>query len=163
MRKLILLLNFVLLATSSLAQEKKDFNFILVVDDVVWVTYTNLKIKIKDSVELPARLINCLYYPGNLSLEKGDYEKLLSAKEGSLSLIIDYEEMGKADESHHIFDIPFSASWFDNYFLVLRIYNLKNRKYRNIFEPLDKARNYTFELDYPGGQMLRVRSRVGKK
>jgi hypothetical protein len=133
-----------------------------VIDDVVWVSYTNLKIEIRDTGS-PNQTINGLYYPGNLSFEKGEYEKLLAAKGDSMTLVVDYKEQGKNESRHQVFELPFSINWLDHYFMIMRVYNLDNKKYKGVFDPLDKKRNYTYELDYPGGQMLRVRNKIKKK
>lgn len=164
MKELSILLVFGLFGTVSVfAQGSKDFNFILVINDAVWVSYTNLRIEIGSDTGSLNRSISGLYYPGNLSFEKGDYAKLLAARDSSMTLVVDFKERVKNEDRHLVFKLPFSASWLDHYFLIMRVYDLDKKKYRGIFAPLDRNRNYTFELDYPGGQMLRVRNRIRTK
>lgn len=161
MKKLGILI-YIFVATSASAQNSKDFNFILVVDEAVWISYTSLKIEIRDSTESLTQSVSALYYPGNLSFEQSDYKKLLAAKGDSMTLIVNYKEQKKDKDEYHIFELPFSVSWLDNYFMVMRVYNLDTKKYKGLFEPLDRERNYTYELAYPGGQMLRVRNKSRK-
>ncbi|GCC53691.1 hypothetical protein SanaruYs_39360 [Chryseotalea sanaruensis] len=164
MKELSILLVVCLFGTvGTFAQDKKDFNLILVIDDIVWVSYTNLKIEIRDDAGSLKQTIGGLYYPGNLSFDKDEYEKLLAAKNDSMTLVIDYKEPGKNENKHQVFELPFSSSWLYHYFMIMRVYNLSNKKYMGVFDPLDKSRNYTFEIDYPGGQMLRVRNKIKKK
>jgi hypothetical protein len=47
-------------------------------------------------------------------------------------------------------------------YLILKIYNLENRKYRDAYEPLDVKRNYSFEIIYPDGQIIRVKNKGSK-
>lgn len=163
MRKLNLLILFFLSLVSSYGQDgNRDFNFILVIDDEVWISYTNLKIKIEDKAG-SVSYVEGLYYPGNLSFEKESYEKLLTANADSMTLRIDYREYEGKKTKDYIFELPFSPKWLDYYFIVIRVYNMNKKEYKGVFEPLDKDRNYTYEMDYPGGQMLRVRNKVRKK
>lgn len=163
MKELIMLLVFCFSSLTAFGQDNKDFNFILVIDDTVWITYTNLKIEIRDNTDALKHTISALYYPGNLSLEEEDYEKILEAKGDSMALIIDYDEQGKKTVKNSVFELPFTASWLNNYFMVMKIYNLDNKQYKGVFEPLSKEKNYTYELNYPGGQMLRIRNKKQKK
>jgi hypothetical protein len=162
MKKLYIISILALLSMKALGQEEENgFNFIIVVDDNVWLSYTNLKVEIRGADGSVIDKVSGVYYPGNLFFEKEDYEKLMNAETDSMTLIFNYKEsQGKKE---YDYELPFFKSWLDHYFMVMKVYNLDKRKYKGVFEPLDKDRNYTYELNYPGGSMLRVRNKVKKK
>lgn len=158
MKKLYLIPLLLLLFTNLLGQDKKEeVNFIIVIDDEVWINYTALEIQIKDLNGLIVDKVSGLYYPGNLSFQKGDYEKLINIGNGSMSLAFSYKEYEGKKEQNYKYELPFSKKWLNYYFVVIKIYNLNNRRYRGVFEPLSEEKNYTYELDSPDGSMRRVR------
>jgi len=52
-------------------------------------------------------------------------------------------------------------NWFQT-FIVLKIYNTTKKKYRKLFTPL-KGKEYTYELEYAGGQMLQIRKKLWER
>ncbi len=100
--------------------------------------------------------IDLEYIPGKLSMEKGSYENLIQSDLDSATLFFDYYMYKKDKQTLYSYEIPFYSNWLDLEYLVLKIYNLDNKKYQKVFKPLDESRNYTFELEYPGGSMRRV-------
>jgi hypothetical protein len=100
--------------------------------------------------------IDLEYIPGKLSMEKGSYEHLIQSDLDSATLFFDYYIYKKDKQALYSYKIPFYSNWLDLEYLVLKIYNLDNKKYQKVFKPLDESRNYTFELEYPGGSMRRV-------
>lgn len=135
------------------AQESFELDLIIMIDDELvfgGLARSQILIDNEDAIELS-------YHPGNLSFSQSDYDRLKEAKSDSLTLTFDYyDDGGKLDLCNY--KIPFFKSWLDHYFIVLRIYNLDKKKYRKAFKPLDAERNYTYELDYPGGSMRRIRN-----
>jgi len=135
---------------------KHNANLIIMVDNELCIgSISNIQI-----VEGRNR-IEVEYDPGNLMVNQIDYKKLKMAK-SDLVLYFEYYQYEGSKQTLYNYELPFSPDWLDQDYTVLRIYNLDNKKYKGVFEPLDKGRNYTYELDYPGGQMLRVRNK-GKK
>ncbi|MBY8963194.1 hypothetical protein KJK34_10560 [Flavobacterium sp. D11R37] len=52
-------------------------------------------------------------------------------------------------------------NWFQT-FIVLKIYNTTKKKYRKLFTPL-KGKEYTYELEYAGGQMLQIQKKLWER
>ena len=162
-RALILISLLQILSFSQLAGQEKSFNFILVIDGQLWITNTSIAISFPSSNGSDLTQAVATYYPGELVFEQQEYEKIKNSKIDSLTMSFDYYEYQGKKQFLYNFDLPFYASWLDQSYMVMKVYNLEKRKYKGVFKPLDKERNYTFELDYPGGQMLRVRNKVKKK
>lgn len=77
----------------------------------------------------------------------------------------DYDEIIKFDYYEYVkdqrkvinYEIEMGKIWFEQPYLILNIYNINKKKYKKL-ESL-KGKEYTFELKYSTGQMLRVRKR----
>jgi len=92
------------------------------------------------------------YVPGELTVQS------LSSIEGdSLYLSFDYYSNDDRKGGARRFVVPFPRKYFEWEYVVLRLYDLRKRKYRKQFEPYKPGAEFTFEIDYPGGQVLRIR------
>ncbi|MDI1254574.1 MAG: hypothetical protein PSV16_00610 [Flavobacterium sp.] len=148
MRK-FLIINFVLFAMSMNAQ-RKSYDFIIMVDEEIIPSMTNARLVINKSKEIPIQ-----YYPGNLSISLTDSE-LLESNIGEIILKFSTNDYSGKEQRVNNYEIEVGKNWFEKSYIILRIYNTYKKKYKKEFEPL-KGKDYTFELEYAGGQMLQVR------
>lgn len=155
MKKLLLILVFLLAQVTSAQDSKKASNFIITMDENIALTLANSKIILSQGNNI-LRTIQFTYYPGNLSMNQTDYEGIMKF-EGTILLKFDYYEYLKDEQKVKNYEIEMGKIWLEQPYLILNIYNTNEKKYRKL-EPL-KGKEYTFELQYPAGQMLRVRKK----
>ncbi|WP_299365572.1 hypothetical protein [Winogradskyella sp.] len=161
-RRLLTYFVFLISLNFMKAQEAKNFDFIIMVDDEIWTTPTTPKISVKDS---QGNIINTFYtdyHAGNLSIKESDYQSLLSDNVNSIDMSLKYSKVCDDETYYYDYEIDFKQGWLKNYFFVLKIYNTERKKYRKIYEPLE-GKKYTFEYDSSNGQMLRVTKKKRKK
>lgn len=145
------------------AQETKNFDFIIMVDDEIWTTPTTSIISTKDNKGNIINTFNAEYHAGNLSIKESDYQDLLNNDSiSSIDMSLKYSKVCNDETYYYDYNIDFKRGWLNNYFFVLKIYNTEKKKYRKIYEPL-KGKKYTFEYDSSNGQMLRITKKKRKK
>lgn len=140
------------------AQDKLiNFDFIISIDGEVIQTLTNPQIVIKKDKAI-LKTINISYHPGNLSINQEDIN-ILPEGENTIYLKFDYSEYStKKDEQEiHNYEIEMGKNWFDKSYIIIKIYNTYKKQNKKLL-PLD-GKTYTFDLDYSGGQMIRVRKK----
>lgn len=139
MKRLSLLLLFFSSVIIAIAQERKDFDFVIVVDEEFGTMTTPLHISLKkDNGE--TENINFYYHPGCLSLDINDYNKLKSF-DGKIELHFGwYKHM-----SYYSYDIPIDKQLFKGSYVVIKIYNLDDKKYKKMYYPFE-GKNYNFSL-----------------
>lgn len=125
-------------------------------------TISNLRLIVK-SLNQKVEEVEIHYHPGNLALDKSDYSRVFSNSNDTVFIAFDHNYF--CGEKHQLvnYEIPFYQSWFDNSYMILRVYDLSKGKYKNVFEPLSKEKNYTYELDHASGSIRRVRINKIKK
>ncbi len=157
MKTLIFLVGF-LISFNFTAQEVKNLNFIISVDEsIVGGNIYNTQIIIyKESGN--SERVKTNYYPGNLSLNEVDYREILSEDTKSFALSFNYSEYCNTDEHHYDYEIELKKEWFEHYFFILKVYNTNKKKYKKIFDAIE-GKEFTYEYYYPGGQMLRLTKR----
>ena len=97
------------------------------------------------------------YHPGNLSLKEGDWRYLLETDSQKLFFKFDsYQYNNKGNQETVRYEFEIDRAWMDKSYFILYIYNTDRKPYKGKLKPLDD-KNYTFELEYPGGQMIRLR------
>jgi hypothetical protein len=83
---------------------------------------------------------------------------IFSEQETILFLQFDYYQNSvKGKQELYNYEIEMEKNWFEQSFVILKIYNLDKKKYRKRLEPLSKDRKYTFDLETSQGQMIRIR------
>jgi len=142
----------------SIAQEnRKSFDFIINVDAEIAKTLFKPVIIVKKNGNV-LKKIEIGYYPGNLSLSTADYNMIFSEQETILFFQFDYYRNSvKGKQELYNYEIEMGKNWFEQSFVILKIYNLDKKKYRKRLEPLSKDRKYTFDLETSQGQMIRIR------
>ncbi len=135
---------------------KKELDFIIMIDGDIQLTYALPKIRFKRDGVSETIITN--YYPGNLSLEYVDYEKLIEDKTVDIYIDFAYYEYIGTEQKIYNYEIELKKPWLKDYYNILRIYNLDRKKNKGL-EPLSKDKNYTFELSSPSHTFLRIRKR----
>lgn len=127
---------------------KKELDFIIVIDDNIAVgSIASLKIELVSGKG--KETIAASYYPGNLSLSGGDYNKLMSDSTKAINLkFINYEYAGQSQATYS-YDIELKREWLRDYFNILRIYDLDKKKYKAKYSPIGVGKNYAYELESP--------------
>ncbi len=137
--------------------EKKEFNYIICVDEDIIKVLQNPKITVKkDNVII--KEIPVLYYPGRLLLNTEDYEYIsLLTEYEKLYLKFSYNDYSNKNKQEVFnYEIEIGVNWFDKSYLILKIYNTCKKQYKNKLEPLE-GKKYTFDLETSNGQMIRIR------
>jgi hypothetical protein len=151
----IVMLNLVYMVCYS-QNDAKNLDFVVVIDEQVWVTQSNTQLILVDQDSVISEL-QTTYHPGNLSFEAEDYEKLMSSSIKAVYLKITYFEYVEEKQNIYNYVIPINKNWLKENYLVLHIYNLSKKKYRRVFDPLSFDKNYTFEISSPNNTFLRVK------
>ena len=163
MRKAIILSFSIMTSLNALfAQEIKDFDFIITVDEKIWTTPATPKMITKDNKGNIIDSFSVKYHAGSLSIEKKNYEMLIDSKVSDIEMELKYSDVCDDETFYYSYNIDFKKGWLKNYFFILNIYNTDQKKYRKIYEPL-KGKEYTYEYNSSNGQMLRVTRKKRKK
>jgi hypothetical protein len=93
------------------------------------------------------------YYPGELVLQVEDWEKINSESTKNIILTFDYNTFNS--NSHQIgnFGIEMQKYHFDKRYLILRVYDFRERKFKKRYDCLTD-RNFIAEFNFPQGGIL---------
>lgn len=152
--RFIIVLIFTFMISPVICQDDRcNVNLIIMVDDDICIgSIANAYIIMENN-----KKISITYHPGDLRLDKEAMNLLKGSRVSTLHF--DYYQYVNGKQTLYNYELPFYSNWLEQDYTVLRVYNLDKRKYRKRFKPLDKKRNYTFELDYPGGSMKRIKNK----
>ena len=135
---------------------QKNINLIILIDEkIVAGSLSNLRL-IYTSERNTEESVKADYYPGNLSLNQNDYDMLLGKNLKTIYLAFTYNEYCKNKLHSYSYKIDLNNKWLENYYFVLYIFNTNKSKYKEIYSPI-KGTTYTYEYDYPGGSVKRVK------
>lgn len=137
-------------------QYNKELDFVIVIDENVWITSTYFQIVMNKTSG--SDTIKASYHPGSLSIMQSDYDKLLSEEAKSIYLKFVYYDHGVKKQKTYNYEIELKKPWLQDYFNVLRIYNLDNKKYKKL-SAIAEGKNYTYELESPSHSFRRVRDK----
>lgn len=130
--------------------EKINFDLIITIDEKIPVGAVS-NLKIRAITENSSEIISVDYYPGNLSMKKDDFKKLISDPIKLIYLDFDYDKyVGEKQHLYH-YKIEYKKSWLQEYFNILHIFNLDKKKYKKQFKLNSTNETYLYELDSPGG------------
>lgn len=155
MRKVFLSFVCLLLISKAFCQEKVILNWVISVDEDI-ILYCegaqfNLSFKNgKDSV------IYLGYLPGSLSVKKTDFDLIKADSVATCVFLFSYNADIKNKYKSYNYSIEIEKGWINDYYFVLRIFNLDKKKYRQRFRPFQAGANYTFEFDLPGFSFRRI-------
>lgn len=159
MKRVLFLLLLIFCFTYVYGQdERKELDFIIMIDeDIAIGSISQLQIKIvSDDKE---DILEANYYPGNLSIKQPDYGRLLSAHTKAIFLKFAYSVHDDKNQEIYHYEIELRKPWLEDYFNVLRIYNLNKKKYGKLFASVSKGRKYVYELDSPSHTFHLIRSK----
>ncbi len=154
--KITLLLPLIITWYTAVCQ-KKNLDFIISVDEKIAIgTIFNLHINASMN-DGGTKRIDAQYYPGNLSIDKNDYDGLLSDSVKTVTLSFQFNDF-KGDRSSKEYEVNLQKGFLKNYFFILYIYNLDKKKYKDTFA--QTAAKYVYEYDYPGGSARLIRKPI---
>lgn len=149
MKKFILFLTlFLSFLNIVYAQERKEFDFVITVDDDDFGMNAPLKICLQNEKGEKTD-IDFRYHPGNLSISKEDYEKIKSF-EGKIELHFSWYKNWNGKSHYYFYDIPLEKRLFEQAYVIIKIYNMDDKRYRKMYYPL-KGKNYNYTLTSPAG------------
>src|SRR5579863_1658916 len=106
---------------------KKNLDLIIVIDDKI-ADGSIASPKIELASGRGKKSISVNYYPGNLSFAVDDYSKLMSDSTGIINLDFTYYEYIGQKQITYNYEIELKRAWLEDYFNILRIYNLNKQK-----------------------------------
>ena len=148
----------VLFSTSSYSQNDSLIHkdFVLVVNDEIRSSVGNLQFFAYENGKRVDYYIS--YHVGNLSFQKKEYSKLINENIDSTYLEFDYHMYEGEKHTIRHFVINFPIDWTQNTYMILYLYDLKNKKYRNLFKT-SKTETHIIEFESSRGAMKRIRKR----
>ena len=93
------------------------------------------------------------YHPGELILKNDSWEKINSDKTKNIVLSFDYYTWKKDNQVIANFEVEMEKSHFQKSYLILHVYDFRERKYRKKYGCLTDA-EYITELNFPQGGIL---------
>jgi hypothetical protein len=158
MKKIILYLIPAILSIRGYSQiQYQNLDFVIAVDnDISEGTVVRSIFKVQHQNDSISE-IGLNYFPGNLSIKKTDFDAIMSNDIKTVKLILDYVKYNKKSKVSSNYSIEVKKSWLNGLYNVLRIYNVKRGPYKGVFEPMEKGRDYTFELYSPDNTFTRLR------
>ena len=124
-----------------------DVNDRLVTSEIAG-TYLNFEYKdgTKDQI-----LIG--YHPGELILENDSWEKIKSEKTKKITLTFNYYTYKRGNQKIASFEVEIEKYHFYKRYLILHVYDFRERKYRKKYGCLTDA-EYIIDFNYPQGGIL---------
>ena len=130
---------------------KKNLDLIIVIDENIVVGTI--------ASERSKEIIDASYYPGNLSITENNYIKLISDSTKSIKLRFIYYEYAGQDQTTYNYEIELRREWIEDYFNILRVYNLKKQKYKGKYSPNEVGKNYAYEIVTPSHSFRLIESK----
>lgn len=152
--KYILILVFGIFSLSSIAQNHKEINLIVAVDEEIMTSLSNFRINFKSKEE---KSIQLKYLPGKLTMTEDQYVTVFDNKDSEI--IISFTAGKYDNDVYNQFDykIPFEKGWLKENFCILTIYNLSKRKYRKIYKPVEPNVNYSFSIHIESSSIFKLK------
>lgn len=108
---------FLILLTFQYSVSQKNFNLVIVVDEIVVVGgISGLKLAGIDQ-NGKKHLFVSDYFPGNLSVSEADFTKLLDTSIRTVHLIFNYEETQGKTQRNYTYKIDLKKGWLTHYFM----------------------------------------------
>ena len=152
-------ITFIFLLSFGLSySQQKSINFIISIDDMLPTSNLVItKIEYLDNqnnkYSLEGKII---YYPGKMIFTNEDFYKLTSNKINKIYIYIHYWYDCGINTIHYNYVIEMNPALLKKTYLILYIYNLDKKKYRRIYFPISKNRNYTYYFKYPSSYQGRL-------
>lgn len=129
---------------STFSQEKKEMDFVIIVDDDLGIMSAPSIIYMKN-VKGEKTNIDFDYHPGCLSINMDDYNKLKKF-DGKIELHFGWYKHKEGETRHYFYDIPFDKLLFERRYVIIKIYNTDDKRYKKMYYPLE-GKNYNYYLE----------------
>ena len=93
------------------------------------------------------------YHPGELILKNDSWDKITSDKTKKIILSFDYYTWKRGNQEIANFEVEMEKSHFQKSYLILHVYDFRERKYRKKYGCLTDA-EYITELNFSQGGIL---------
>lgn len=158
MKTTILLLGY-LVAMHMPAQGQKNtkyqyLNWSILIDETLHETNINRAGFTLKMVNGSTQNLNAWLYPGDVRISQTDFNKIQSPKVAKIWL---WFSVNGVNIKRREYKIEMQKHWLEARFMVLKIYNLHQRKYRRMFEPTKGNKKYVHEIDLPTRQITHPR------
>jgi len=140
----------------SFSQEEKEFDIVIVIDDVVANNVENLKMKLTD-IRGDYFTVSPKYHPGSFIVKQSQYEKMMSEDIKSIEITFSYNSEHKGKSKGHYYTINYGKKWLKEPFSVLSIYNLDKKKYKRLYEPINSDVKYSVSIDFGHYSILNLK------
>ncbi len=122
-------------------------NIIIQINDILLtseITVLNVK------TELSPYTFSAEYIPGKLTLSEKAWEIIKNDSVGNFKLSFNYQTFKRKKVKSKNFTIELSKYQLTKNYLIINIYDFRNRKYRKWYGPYT-TKEYLIELIYPNG------------
>jgi hypothetical protein len=153
---LVIYLLFLSIIVSGQENNSKDINLIITINDKLIISGIQSSFLFIKTANNKIDTIDCLYEPGKFVVF--DETKLKSDTIDDIILSMRYQVLNRRENKFYYYEIDLEKAYFEQSFIVLRIYNLDKWKYKRIYYPLE-GKNYTYEIDLPSNSINRIRKR----
>lgn len=126
------------------AQKQKNIDFIIIVDEELGLLCAPQKIYLQNGKGEKTD-INFSYHPGCLSIDIDDYEKIKTF-DGKIELHFGWYKHKEGETLHYFYDIPFDKLLFERRYVIIKIYNTDDKRYKKMYYPLE-GKNYNYYLE----------------
>ncbi|PUZ19487.1 hypothetical protein GA0116948_1288 [Chitinophaga costaii] len=142
---------------SAKGQDKgKHIDLILVIDEQISQSISGVKIIVRNGDS--TKTLEPLYYPGNLTFNEGELD-LLTDK-STTSIFLEFRTaVYKPKDEYRFYKIEMKKQWLADYYNIIKIYNLNNKKYQNQFDAPKNGDKYVYELASPSNSFLIIRKK----
>lgn len=133
----------------------QNTNLILMVNDqLLNGEITNLYLKFENEIESKKIFVN--YYPGDLIFNQEALDLINSDKTKKIYLHFDYNSFKRNDHLISNFDIELNKNMFHQPYLIINVFDFRDKKYRNWYQYLTKE-TYLPQITFPNsGTYIRM-------
>ncbi|GEQ86127.1 hypothetical protein ULMS_16350 [Patiriisocius marinistellae] len=129
----------------------QNLNMVIQVNDQLVLNGAfNLHFEYKSGIK---ERIQIGYEPGELKLTESDWKKISSDSTKNIILTFNYDDFLKVKKQDSYYEIEMEKYHFDNRYLILRVYDFCERKYRRKYSCLTDE-DYIYDFNYPQGGIL---------
>lgn len=151
-----------MLLSNLIYSQDKNFNLIISIDGSInqgnvsrlYLKYTNAEGK--------SESIGANYFPGNLSVTKVDYDKIISKGIKNVRLVFGYDEIIDENQNNYNYDIEINFIDLNSRYFILYVYNTDKKCNKKLFYPLEN-KSYNFEYDTANGLTSRLITKKKRK
>ncbi|CAN5332796.1 hypothetical protein BH23BAC2_BH23BAC2_18290 [soil metagenome] len=93
------------------------------------------------------------YHPGELILEQNSWNKINSEETTKITLSFNYYTWKRNNQENATFEVEMKKYHFDMQYLILHVYDFRERKYRKKYGCLTD-KEYITDFNYPQGGIL---------